>query len=138
MSAFVVDDMHIRYLVQAGSVYGVNYYQPDETANASGYQQIPTRLNETTICRKLLTQNYRSVEYRYQEPAEEVPAIRYQPVMLPMTPVQVIKACDCYDYQACETPDYDQTPEHRYINHLRKAAIRALPGYEDAAYEIKR
>ena len=50
--------------------------------------------------------------------------------------LQALKACDCYDYQAGETPDYNSTPAHDIISQIRQFAIMALPGYEAAAWEI--
>ncbi len=52
-------------------------------------------------------------------------------------PVEIIKACDCYDYQSCETPDWKDTEAYAIMQMLRKRAIYSLPGYEEAAWEIR-
>ena len=31
----------------------------------------------------------------------------------------IVKACNCYDYQACETEDYHETPAAKYVERLR-------------------
>ena len=50
----------------------------------------------------------------------------------------VLKACQCYDYQACENDDYEQSIAHRIIRAIEAKAIRCLPSYEDAPWEINR
>lgn len=45
---------------------------------------------------------------------------------------QIVKACDCYDYQACQTGDYETTFAAKVIYALRSAAI-AKGGETDGA-----
>jgi len=49
-----------------------------------------------------------------------------------VTPIEALKMCDCIEYQSCETDDYHTTPAWWLLNGIRRAAIRLLPGYEDA------
>ncbi len=51
-------------------------------------------------------------------------------------PVQTLKACNCYDYQSCEARDWEESEAYAYIQALKEAAIRVLPGYDDAEWEI--
>jgi len=44
----------------------------------------------------------------------------------------VLKACDGFDYQASETPDYETSLAAIVIRAIRKWAITRLPGYSDA------
>jgi hypothetical protein len=46
--------------------------------------------------------------------------------------VEVLKMCDCLEYQSCEMEDWEQSPARRLIETIRWAAIRDLPGYEEA------
>lgn len=52
----------------------------------------------------------------------------------PRDPVQVLKACACYEYQSSESPDWDGGEAEGFIASLRRDAIRALPGFEDAVW----
>lgn len=59
---------------------------------------------------------------------------KFKPKVL--TAVEVLKACDCYDYQSCETDDYHETTAAKLVDRIRKSAIGKLPGYEDAPWGI--
>jgi len=48
--------------------------------------------------------------------------------------VQVLKATQCYEYQACEHPGWDRSKAHRAVEAIRSAAISALRGYSDAVW----
>lgn len=48
--------------------------------------------------------------------------------------VQVLKSCDCLEYQSCENDDYEKSIAAKIINSIRTHAIHALPGYDDAAW----
>jgi len=61
---------------------------------------------------------------------------RHDPCAPPPSPVAVLKACDGYEYQACEHPGWEASEAHAYINALRRRAIHALPGYDEAAWEV--
>ena len=55
-----------------------------------------------------------------------------------LTPVDILKMCDGLEYQSCETDDYRETIGFTLLDSIRGAAIRALPGYEDAPWEYYR
>jgi hypothetical protein len=50
------------------------------------------------------------------------------------SPVQVLKSCDCYEYQSCEHPGWKQSEAKQFIDALRREAWHALPGYDDAEW----
>lgn len=82
-------------------------------------------------------QNVRSLCARYQDDRpDDYPRFRYDPHGKTYSPLQIIKACACYDYQAGETLDYDQTDAHSVVDQIRHDAIGELPGYEEADWEI--
>ncbi len=60
----------------------------------------------------------------------------FKPYTHPIDPIQVIKACDCYDYQACETDEYERSMAADYIRQIRSMAISDLPGWDEAHWEI--
>lgn len=55
-----------------------------------------------------------------------------------INPVQVLKSCDCYNYQSCEHEGWMASEAHAFIQALREAAIDALPGYEQAVWGAPR
>ena len=54
---------------------------------------------------------------------------------LGLKPVDILKMCDCLEYQSCESDDWEQTLAFRLLNHIRRAAIRSLAGYEKAPWD---
>lgn len=131
MSAFVVSHNHITVLVAAAIHYGVGVPGQAErvACDPDGAGQ---RLHEVNVA---------SVNARYanHEPEQPEPyAFRCSPALdrMARTPVQVIKAAHCFDYQACELPDWDERPEKRFCDDLIRAATYDLPGYEAADWDI--
>jgi hypothetical protein len=51
-------------------------------------------------------------------------------------PVQVVKACNCYDYQSNEHPEWEGSFAQALSEMIRGEAIAALPGYDSAAWGI--
>ena len=115
MSAFIVEDDLIDLLVTYATSGG-----PFRVSSGDPH----------TLGRMLIAENYRSVNYRYTQKDEPHPYY-FQIWGGRMDPVQVIKACDCFDYQACETDDYRDTAAARLVDNIRSKAIRAaLPQME--------
>lgn len=50
----------------------------------------------------------------------------------------MLSALSCFDYQACETPDWRQSLAWQICDAIRDAAIRALPGYSSGPWEVRR
>lgn len=130
MSAFVVSDRSITGMLQAASPQypgdGATYYWQSEPHYFGGHTQ--------EIAQKLLDENYRSVNYRYSETSEPH---RWQAQMVRhLEPVEIIRLCDCYAYQACETSDWHETEAYAIMQYLKQRAIRNLPGYDDAKGDI--
>jgi len=120
MSAFIVSDTHINALVSyatGGGPFRVSDGNPQE------------------LGQMLVNENYRSVNYRYRE-RDEPHTFRYRPYIKPLKPVEVIKLCDCYDYQSCETDDYEKSEAYRLIQGIRSKALHLLPGYADAPWGL--
>jgi hypothetical protein len=49
--------------------------------------------------------------------------------------VHILKMCACLAYQSCETDDWDKTKAYELLQMIKDAAIRKLPGYEDAPWD---
>ena len=131
MSAFIVGDAHINAMLQdtAPRFQGdsAGYYWNGEMHYING--------NRQAVGQILLAENYRSVNYRYDE-REQTPT--FQPVCpsRQYSPIEIIKACDCYGYQACKAPDWKDTEAYAVMQALRNRAIQRLPEYREADWVI--
>ena len=104
MSAFVVDENHVKQLAIVWASWSIYTKKTDEEATATA--------------RELMQENIRSVAFRYDE--SETSRSLAGPVPTPepalievsdwelrhgckLSPVAVLKMCDCLEYQSCET-----------------------------------
>jgi hypothetical protein len=142
MSAFIVSHDHIDALLTFAMLrdtYGPVSYYVKETQRRVDI----TQDNATEVGRILLTENERSVYHRYSDCGpgnapgtlgEDAASYEFKPwpYNRPLAPVAILKGCSCFDYQACETGDYEQSLAHTIISAIRHRAINRLPGYENA------
>ena len=135
MSAFIVNDDHISLLVTA-AIDG-------RDLEASWLNQLPGAPDKPddpdSVGQALLRENARSVMHRYRGDdlggVESMVAYRFRRIYYGLvTPVVVLKSCDCYDYQACEMPDYEGRWASKWVQNLRKSIIHKLPGYDAAPW----
>lgn len=91
------------------------------------------------IAQMLMNENYRSVNSRYKENDQPL-QIKFKPSFVgPKKTIDVIKCCDCLEYQSCETDDYESTDAYKILNRIRKDAvlkILKLNGYSDAPWGL--
>ncbi len=151
MSANVVERAHIDYLISAGLWTGRPHVLRWLVSTTAHPQEL-TRDTADRVGRMLWEQNHRSVserysgmqlvpEYEYSSDTEYAEVLgrfedgwRWRRVML--EPVSALKALACYEYQSCETPDWEQTEAYAYCAALRRALIRVLPGYDAAPWTV--
>ncbi len=151
MSAYICDREHIIYMVQAamarriaGAGCTVNWCH----GNPLEWHKLgPCDFDKAAdVANMLLRENYRSVSHRYpHESSATLPG----PIagVAPFTrkdfavvrwhsfePAQVLKSCHCFEYQACETDDWETTEAHAFIAGLKGAACRSVAGYEKAEW----
>jgi len=149
MSAYVVHPEHIRVLVWAGIHFthpgsDLTWYvpNPEEVIYQEGvktqfgrtYRQLNRRTAET-VGQLLLDENVRSVNYRYDE-GETYIYKHDKPVHTNWSPVEVLSAIACYEYQACETPEWQYSEARTFCDALRSALVAKLPGYDKAPWGI--
>lgn len=129
MSAFVVPLTHINAIVQFASNHRVSLYRAagQSTTVVTGHEQATAEL--------LLQENVRSVNCRYASD-DPAPIIRYDGRAPTLSPLAVLKACNCLDYQSCETTDWDMTDACQLLDAIRREAVRCLPGYDAAEWCI--
>lgn len=129
MSCFIVTPSHVSALVRWACRNGVSVYHsnPSRRLDIAG--------NEQETCDILLVENVASFNYRYKETVEE--AMVYDTFATSLRPIDVIKACHCLEYQSCEHPQWESSTAKAIVNAIVDAASRALPGYDDAPWEIR-
>lgn len=137
MSAYVVDRDHIRYLVQAVSQWEISWYFDGEHHTANTYSE------RNTLGQMLWDENVKSVSHRYPDDPFDLPGrIGDAPYLyredLPLVgnidPVQLIKACHCYQYQSCEHEEWGSSEACAVIESIINTACHKLPGYEKAEW----
>lgn len=155
MSAFIVDLEHINVMVWAGSQLEGHYgpmrwttdiedgdmpaadSEPDNSGFGRPYNVFYLRPDtRNRVGQMLLDANVASVDYRYNE-TNDVEVYRYQrPLDTEWSVGELLNAIHGYEYQACETPDWQQSEAHAFCRALEQKLIRQVPGYESGPWEI--
>jgi hypothetical protein len=141
MSAFEVDKTHIDVLISAAlqRVHGdtLNWIHGDlEWAGGwDAYQAAITKAkrevtkeNAGTWGATLAAENRRSVNYRYEEDEIEDP-YEFTEYAGHFDPAKILAAISCYEYQACEHPEWKTSEAKSFCEALMHRMIRLLPGY---------
>ena len=121
MSCFVVPAFHIDALVSWAVDHGAPAFI--EGRNPAG------------LGREFHRANISAYQQRYGERCEEDYKFTRREG-LGLTPVQVIKACDCLAYQCSDASDWAGSVAAWALDRIREHAIRHLPGYQDAAWTL--
>ncbi|OGT35667.1 MAG: hypothetical protein A3F11_07110 [Gammaproteobacteria bacterium RIFCSPHIGHO2_12_FULL_37_14] len=136
MSAYILDKKSFDALVYAATDGYCDRYTPKRKF-VFAHRNIRVELTENELGQLLVDQNYESFNYRYSKSQKPyLYKYEYDSVFETFKPVDFFKLCDCYEYQSCETNEYANSVADRAIFSLRKQLIRALPGYEDAAWGL--
>ena len=145
MSAFVCHPNHIREL----ALFAAGLGRPLERVTQSWVRVIAgadvadlmsdAELDYPDLLATILyRENVRSVRHRYPndsfEALERLTIGSYRRQIA--DPVQLLKMCQCLDYQSCETTDWEQSTAYKIIRSIISAAIGDLPGYREAAWEF--
>lgn len=155
MSAFMVSKKHIDLLVRTA------YAGPTTNGKQGGYGQQPWyrpyfkgesqwQVEQCdAIGEMLIKENLSSIHARYPDTITDPestpgPVDQYwlEPYTLAdpffakrLTAIEALKALDCYEYQSCEHPEWEQSEAHEFCERFRHALIGCLDGYEDAPWE---
>lgn len=130
MSAFIVDPSLINGILTFVSAdrYDVRVCFEDKQLSFKSEKDL------NTMAQILMDENYRSVNSRYRSQNKPI-LVEFKSKYTNkngrrITSLEVLKACDCYDYQACETDNYTMTLAHKIIDVIRSNAIGRLAGYD--------
>lgn len=148
MSAFIVEKSHVAYLAaMAMERSGARCCGGLSWSWAGGREAIPDGdpASAARAANMLWKENMQSVAHRYGGPVEELPGDRYveggitkadvaAQAAIPFNAVQVLKACNCLEYQSCEHSGWEASEAHAFLQALKDKAVRALPGYEKAQW----
>jgi hypothetical protein len=93
------------------------------------------------LMRLLAVENEKSVAQRYNEKLTDKEFPGYNPerafrLDANLSPVQLLKLCAYYEYQACEHDGWRSSYAKQVIDAIRADSIRKLPGYADAAWGL--
>jgi hypothetical protein len=153
MSAYIVAKQHVAYLAamaMAGTGVphggGLEWYYGK---NGSGRIPQDDLVMAAAAANMIWKENMVSVAYRYGDPMGELPGATYikdgitkadvaAQAAIPFEAVQVLKACNCLEYQSCEHPGWEASEAHAFLQALKDKAVRALPGYETARWGAPR
>lgn len=129
MSAHVVPASHINALATWMASTGSTYYWAGRRRPVEG--------DAHRVAAVLYAENVRSVNSRYRQ-SDPAHGHLYtcNPQHARLSAVAILAALDCYEYQACECDDWDQSEACAIVHAARRDAIRALPGYESQPWEI--
>ncbi|HKS21852.1 MAG TPA: hypothetical protein VJZ76_03555 [Thermoanaerobaculia bacterium] len=141
MSAWIVSAHHIDALAHAATRSsnlfpdGLSYVIAGRWKTCSDPQATGRLLLATCVA---------SVASRYAHKADKLlPGARVRPQMylyLPpaaFSPVELLKAIDCYEYQSCEYAGWPRSEARALCAALRHRLIRELPGYHAAPWGIE-
>lgn len=131
MSKFIISNRHIDALVRAAFEMsgGANLDFNIDICGECIHYDDPDEMGQI-----LLDLNYYLVNWRYRE-NNKSGRYKYQSSKL-LRPVQILKVCDCYDYQCCNVGVYESTESGSIINTIRKHFIQQIPGYDEAEWHI--
>lgn len=145
MSAFVVTEEHIRYIVNAALHPTINRHSqvsasfPDRDTgekNSQGDSIIQTAGDQ--IGQMLWAENHRSVNNRYCDSlmANATPIYVHKEETIPLNHAQILKAIACLEYQSCEHEGWMGSQAQQFLDRLRQFVVQTLPGYEEAEWAI--
>ncbi len=138
MSAWMVSRNHIEYMVRAALAHSGPSESFSWYFNGSRRYLRPSDNDAAADAAQMLwTENFRSYDYRYQD-HDNGKSPEYgrfgRPFGAPEPEaVLTFNAADCYCYQSCEHPGWEESESFAFVQALRSAAWHSLPGYDDAA-----
>jgi hypothetical protein len=94
-------------------------------------------LSPRELAAELHRANCAAYRERYGEDAGEGYTFTMRPEVHAMPAVQILKACNCFDYQGGDWSKYQGSTAQRAVERIRDHAITYVPGYRAAAWTLK-
>lgn len=142
MSAYVCSAAHFKAL----AIFAVSGRRQDMNVDpryVDGAEDVygkPEHVIATRYAAILLAENVRSVRFRYADDIGDYEEIQISKseVLMPraIPPVAILKLCSCLAYQSCESDDWEKTKSYALLQQIKDAAIRKLPGYDEAPWGL--
>lgn len=126
MSAFLVSDDHINAMLTPL----LNDGRETTLATLQRYAETLQAANLASVRHRY------SHNEDYMRELEATKPIKFKRYTKPISPVMVLKLCQCFDYQACEPDDYEGSQAAKLVNSIRSNTICDLEGYEEAPWTI--
>lgn len=129
MSAWQVRGSHIAVMVDAAIMLSARH----------NFGQNPDTSERSKLMAMLAEENAKSVNHRYAGPEEKPsPAVTNFPAfnqkVLTLHPMMVLlKAIDCYEYQASEHEGWKDSEARKFCARLRKQVYQNAPEYQNCA-----
>jgi|SRR6185369_4309213 len=141
MSAFIVSKATIDAIVTFAAAHR------SVAPQVLHYEKINGVAAETKLGRMLLEENERSIRYRYPQttgpsdmpgPVDYDGAERYfyAKRFEPIAAIEIVKLCDCLEYQSCEHPEWKDSEACRILALIRESAVMEIPGYDKAPWGL--
>ena len=127
MSAFMCSENHINTIVTFAQQRMISAYIDGLTYEAKHDPQ--------AWVMALTLANRESLKARYGD-EDDSPVPTFYKHRPDATPVEIVKLCQSFEYQACEVTDYASTRAHRLIEAVLYEILTTLPGYDYAAWSI--
>jgi len=146
MSSYLVEKNHLDFLVNAARDWGICWLSGDEWKTIGQPDKSGNTMTPDVVGEILRRGNMRGVSERYNGEAPEdllgpidgstLGTYRFTPAVYPDRghAIAVVKACHCLAYQSCDAEDYDTSEACALLKSIESAAVRKLPGYEDAEW----
>lgn len=133
MSAYVMNDDEFNIMMSyfVKPIQGIDDGAYLKFSNG-GYEYL-TMQNVAEVAKVLQAQNVASVNERYGEDEKSTYTFEYIPEAHKRPMGNIIGALDCYEYQASEASDWENTLAFDIINRLRKHLLKQL-AEDDGTY----
>ncbi len=136
MSAFLVSDKHINTILSYANRHDVPLYTKQNNYDRQNIDDLQK------LSQLLINENDKSVSERYNYTRQEPPIkFKFETTKFSENSAeahaQIIRLCNCYDYQSCETDDYYQSAAHEIVGCIKNTATRNLIEAIDINDEIE-
>lgn len=123
MSAFICNNETITCIARAFVEYGIEF-RGGEPKDWMDTIVVDVKKETKRIGQALLAENYRSVNFRYRENTE-VP--EFEPARIEKLDAGIVTGCiACYEYQSCETNDWEDTLVYKDLQILKEKILYSL------------